>query len=176
MRQTERNVSPKSNEGRNTYVIQHLTDAMLSLLSQKPLEDVSISELIDRAGVGRASFYRNFKSKEDILQKYTDKVTLDFVRTQKIKYDPKKFREYTVTLFEHLERNKGFCLMLLNNDLLYIIGDIFDKYFLERAVTPEDQYRQMFTSGGFFNIFKFWLMGGCRETPGELADMFLHFL
>lgn len=106
MRQTERNVSPRSNEGRNTYVIQHLTDAMLSLLSEKPIEDISISELIDRAGVGRASFYRNFKSKEDVLQKYTDKVTLDFVRTQKIKYDPKRFREYTVTLFEHLERSQ----------------------------------------------------------------------
>lgn len=66
--------------------------------------------------------------------------------------------------------------MLLNNDLLYIIGEIFDKYFLERAVTLEERYKQMFTSGGFFNIFKFWLMGGCRESPGELADMFLHFL
>lgn len=176
MRQTQQNVSPMSNEGRNTYVIQHLTAALLSLLSEKPIGDISVSELIDKAGVGRASFYRNFKSKEDILQKYIDKITMDFVRTQKFKYDTKKFREYTVMLFEHLERNKEFCLTLFNNNLLYIIGDIFDKYFLKNATSHDEQYKRMFISGGFFNIFKFWLMGGCKESPEELADMFLNFM
>lgn len=176
MRQTERNVSPMSNEGRNTYVIQHLTSALLSLLSEKSIGDISVSELIEKAGVGRASFYRNFKSKEDILQKHTDKITMDFVKTQKLKYETKKFREYTIMLFEHLERNKAFCLTLLNNNLLYIIGDVFDKYFLKNATTLDEQYKQMFTSGGFFNIFKFWLMDGCKESPEELADMFLNFM
>ena len=32
MRQTEKNVSPMSNEGRNAYVIEHITDALLKLL------------------------------------------------------------------------------------------------------------------------------------------------
>lgn len=176
MRQNRETVSPMSNEGRNTYVIQHLTDALLSLLSDKPIGDISVSELIYKAGVGRASFYRNFKSKEDILQQYTDKITMDFVRTQKLKYNTKNFREYTITLFEHLERNKDFALMLLNNNLLHIIGDIFNEYFLKNTVTHDEQYKQMFTSGGFFNVFKFWLMGGCKESPEELADMFLNFV
>ena len=92
MRQTGRNVSPMSNEGRNSYVVRQLTSSLLSLLSEKA------------------------------------------------------------------------------------IGDIFDKYFLKNAGTRKEQYRQMFTSGGFFNIFKFWLMGGCRESPKELADMFLNFM
>ena len=54
MRQNAKKVSPMSNEGRNAYVIKHLTDAFLSLLAEKPLEDISISELVDTAGVGRA--------------------------------------------------------------------------------------------------------------------------
>ena len=45
MRQNAKKVSPMSNEGRNAYVIKHLTDAFLSLLAEKPLEDISISEL-----------------------------------------------------------------------------------------------------------------------------------
>ncbi len=176
MRQTGRNVSPMSNEGRNSYVVRQLTSSLLSLLSEKAIVDISVSELIEKAGVGRASFYRNFESKEDILRKYTDKITMEFVKTQRLRYDTKNFREYTVMLFEHLERNKEFCLTLLNNHLLHIIGDIFDKYFLKNAGTRKEQYRQMFTSGGFFNIFKFWLMGGCKESPKELADMFLNFM
>ena len=60
MRQNPQNVSPMSNEGRNAYVIEHLTNAMLKLLRDKPLGEISISELIEEAEVGRASFYRNF--------------------------------------------------------------------------------------------------------------------
>ena len=59
-----------SNEGRNAYVIEHITDALLKLLREKPIEDISISELCELAGIGRASFYRNFNSKEDILRTY----------------------------------------------------------------------------------------------------------
>lgn len=59
-----------SNEGRNAYVIEHLTNALLELLKDKPINDISISELVDKACVGRASFYRNYECKEDILKRY----------------------------------------------------------------------------------------------------------
>ena len=52
MIQTERIVSPMSNEGRNTYVVEHLTNALLELLNEKPIHDISISELVEQAGVG----------------------------------------------------------------------------------------------------------------------------
>ncbi len=68
MEQNEKTVSPMSNEGRNAYVVERLTGALLELLEEKPLADVSVSELCDRAGVGRTSFYRNYQEKEDILR------------------------------------------------------------------------------------------------------------
>ena len=37
MEQTAKTVSPMSNEGRNAYVTEHITAAMLSLLKEKPL-------------------------------------------------------------------------------------------------------------------------------------------
>ena len=70
MRQSDKYVSPMSNEGRNAYVIEHITDALLKLLREKPMEEISIRELCEQAGIGRASFYRNFDSKEDNLRAY----------------------------------------------------------------------------------------------------------
>jgi len=55
MRQTRENVSPMSNDGRNAYVINHLTEALLFLLDKKPIEDISISELVNTAGIYRHS-------------------------------------------------------------------------------------------------------------------------
>src|SRR3712207_8891074 len=42
--------------------------ALLSLLEKKPLGHITISELVARAGVSRNAFYRNYSSKEDILE------------------------------------------------------------------------------------------------------------
>ena len=39
----------------------------MRLLQEKPIGDISISELCDFLGVGRASFYRNFERKDVIL-------------------------------------------------------------------------------------------------------------
>ena len=63
-----------SNEGRNAYVIEHLTDALLTLLRDHSINDVSISQLCECAGVGRASFYRNFENKEDIVRLYINRL------------------------------------------------------------------------------------------------------
>lgn len=45
-----------------------------TLFLYKAIEDISISELCDNAGIGRASFYRNFHSKEDILRAYINQL------------------------------------------------------------------------------------------------------
>ena len=45
MRQNKETVSPMSNEGRNIYVIEHITESLLTLLEDKTIEDISISEL-----------------------------------------------------------------------------------------------------------------------------------
>ena len=61
-----------SNEGRNAYVIEHINEALLGLLKEKSLNEISISEICETAGVGRMSFYRNYESKEDVIKKCND--------------------------------------------------------------------------------------------------------
>ena len=60
MIQKSKSVSPMSNEGRNAYVIKHINEALLGLLKEKSLNEISISEICETAGVGRMSFYRNY--------------------------------------------------------------------------------------------------------------------
>ena len=45
MEQKAKNVSPFSSESRNAYVIGHITEAMLSLLRDKPVHEITVSEL-----------------------------------------------------------------------------------------------------------------------------------
>ncbi|MGT2800801.1 TetR family transcriptional regulator [Streptococcus sp. zg-86] len=71
----KRMISPKSlkNLSQSNTEINQLTresieTALLFLLEKKELKHISISELVKKAGVSRNAFYRNYKSKEEILE------------------------------------------------------------------------------------------------------------
>ena len=49
--------------------VESIIEAMWELLNTKSFENISVSELVERAGVGRVTFYRNFASKEDVLKR-----------------------------------------------------------------------------------------------------------
>ena len=55
-----------NDQEKNTYVKTQLTAALLELLEEKALRDISISEIASAAGVHRVSFYRNYLRGTDI--------------------------------------------------------------------------------------------------------------
>ena len=46
---------------------KQMGDALIELLKEKPISKISIEELTKKADVGRATFFRHFDSKEDLL-------------------------------------------------------------------------------------------------------------
>lgn len=55
---------------KNRYVRTAITEALLDLLAEKELDKITVSEITAKAEVGRVSFYRNYKTKEDILKQH----------------------------------------------------------------------------------------------------------
>ena len=57
--------------------IEYLKQALTELLMEKPFEDISITELCDRAGVNRGSFYYHFVDKYDMVEKFKAEILED---------------------------------------------------------------------------------------------------
>ena len=57
-----------SNQEKNNYVRSQILKTLLEMMKEQDFNGIVISNLTDRACVGRASFYRNFASKEDVLR------------------------------------------------------------------------------------------------------------
>jgi AcrR family transcriptional regulator len=47
--------------------LKPLRDALASLISEKPYDSIVIKEILDRANVGRSTFYMHFRDKDDLL-------------------------------------------------------------------------------------------------------------
>lgn len=168
MEQKAKNVSPFSNESRNAYVVEHLTSSMLALLEEKPIAEISISELCGMAGVGRTSFYRNYQTKEDIVKAYIAHLFQDWV--DKCKKSPNlSVRETVQVVFSHFEANREFYSLLNERGLVYLLKDIILDLC---GFNPEQEMAAAYSSAyvGFFlyGWIDVWFRRGMRDTAEEL--------
>ena len=146
MRQSLKNVSPMSNAGRNAYVIEHITAALLQLLAGKPLENISVSELCGLAGIGRASFYRNFARKEDILRGYIKEI----------------FAEWTGTG----NRNENKALHELLKDVIIELCGPKPEHLKAEA------YARAYVAYTLYGWIEVWFQRGMQETAEEITELF----
>ena len=168
MEQKPKNVSPFSNESRNAYVVEHLTDSMLTLLVEKPVAEITVSELCDMAGVGRTSFYRNYKEKEDIVSAYIKKLFQDWV--DKVKGVPDlPLRETVQIVFSHFEANRDFYSLLNKRGLVYLLKDII----LDLCGFDPDQempaaYASAYVAFFLYGWIEVWFRRGMKDRAEEL--------
>lgn len=161
---------------REALVSEYIMYALLYLIKKKDYKDISITEICEKAGVTRMSFYRNFDSKEDILKKWISSITDSFLAVSGISYKRDSTKEYFTKLFLHMEQHKTVCLALYKSDLIYIVKQQFDRVFLEIHKDEYDEYKSYFLAGGIYNVFLLWMINGCRESPAELANRMDNFL
>jgi len=53
---------------RNQKTIQLLQNALAELIAEKAYDDITIQEILDRANVGRSTFYTHFENKDQLLR------------------------------------------------------------------------------------------------------------
>lgn len=51
-----------------------LYDSLVSLIREKPYDEISVEEILGRANVGRSTFYAHFTSKDDLLERSLERL------------------------------------------------------------------------------------------------------
>ena len=54
---------------KESLFVESVVEGLWGLLEDKSFEKISVSELVERAGIGRVTFYRNFSNKEEVLKR-----------------------------------------------------------------------------------------------------------
>ena len=161
-----------NNEQKNTWVKRQITAALLNLLKEKKLADISVSELTEMAGVGRVSFYRNYQTKEDILREESDRLIQEWGKLYEA--NPESAPETLFpSLFDFYREHRDFYTTLYEAGMSTIMMDTIISTI---QITPELQnleaYMKSFWAYGIYGWMLEWIKRGMQESGSELIGLF----
>ena len=161
-----------NNEQKNTYVKRQITSALLDLLKEKKLADISVSELTEMAGVGRVSFYRNYQTKEDILREESDRLIQEWGKLYEA--NPESAPETLFpSLFDFYREHRDFYTTLYEAGMSTIMMDTIISTI---QITPEmpnlEAYMKSFWAYGIYGWMLEWIKRGMQESGSELIGLF----
>ena len=160
-----------NNAEKNTYVKQQITNTLLKLLEKNNLNDISIKELCDVANVGRASFYRNYESKEDVIRNYSNILIQQWGHEFESNPNSSIFNFFE-SLFTHFEQNKTFYLYLHKINMSQIILDTIKKTMqINSGLSSKEVYGRTWLAYGIYGLIEEWIARGMLESPTQMNQL-----
>ena len=153
--------------------INYIIEAFFLLLKTNNIENISISDICQKAGVSRVTFYRNFKDKIDIINTYFSLMIKQFIIEMgtNTHYDYYHIAYHT---FEMLKKEKENILSLINNNLSYMYQNLLNHHFDKNF--KNDNYGSKLTAyifaGALYNISLYWIKNDCKESIDEIITEF----
>lgn len=160
---------------RNQYIRLCIAKSLLKLMEEKSFEKITITEIVNNANVSRMTFYKYYKSKQEVLSDYMYEIVNDYMEETKARSDIGKFRDYKhiCHCFEFFKQYSPFILTLIHGNMQAIIinalNDYMDTYVL--STSEYTRYELYYYAGGLCNIYMKWIESGLKETPEEIARM-----
>lgn len=166
----------------NQTVKEAIALALLQLMNQKPFAEITISEIVKIAGVGRSSFYRNFDNKEQVLSDYIQTLYHDFFSDKNVMSRMPKnadnTKDFLLPRFKFVKQNRNFFAIVRKHNLLYHVFEQMEPDLI-LLLTGQDEslskyYRSMF-SGSCAGIIRSWIDNNFVETEEEMVNIFTTF-
>lgn len=146
-----------------------LSEALVQLMEEKPFDSITIDEIAAEAGVGRATYFRNFKSKDELLSFKMDMLLKKWYAKHSKNISTADGLKF---LLEFYYSNKDFFIPIYKDEKGAEIMSTLDKKFFPQIYNEENNYQEMFYIGGIYGVFEKWFKCGFNETPEEMIKIF----
>ena len=154
------------------------------MIKEKRFDDITVQNLIDRAGVGRSTFYSHFRDKEDAFEHQWESFNRHLA--EQIKWDKAGTDSFfpVVPFFQHLQESQSFYRGLVRSgkaDAIFKSGVEYLSKNIETALTERFKSRKLtiplpvlshYLAREFFGLLKWWLDAGMPYTPEAMDKMF----
>ena len=164
---------------------ERLGSALVALIQERPIDDVTVQDVLDRASVGRSTFYLHFRDKDDQLLSQLEK----FLETMSTALSTRNERSHRVVpvaeLFAHIGSQKKLYRALADSGRLNDFFDLAQGYFargIEQRLTESKRLsklpqrelgaRASALAGSILSLLRWWLGRGAKESPRAVDELF----
>lgn len=159
------------------FLKECLSDALIRLMRDKEFEKISVKEIADTAGVGRATWFRNYTSKNEAL-------TFKFVQAWNRWSD-----EHAIVVRNRFTLDNAQDFFQFNYEIRHILHivynanmqpSVYDAFY--QVMMPQyganamECYQARFYSYGLFVLLDEWIKRGFKESPDEMVHIFYDFM
>jgi AcrR family transcriptional regulator len=179
-------MNQKKTDRRVERTRQLLRDALVALILEKGYQKITVQDIIDRANVGRSTFYSHYQDKEDLLFSGFDELAYDLdlhMRSPEETGDSQEHLLHSLEFFIHANNNRELYMAMSESgggeQLLEIGRQHMQNHIKAHLVQFPSIGRELplpvitsFLAGSLLTMIMWWLEQDTPYSPQEMDDMF----
>ncbi len=170
-------------------------NAFITLLSKKSYEKITVGEIIEKANVGRATFYSHFETKEFLLKGLCEELFAHIFETEEKGssthnhvFDCDEKTSVFLHLFSHFENNDNNLCKLFTCQSAEIFLKYFSEYLVElirknqgeifdkKPKNVPEEFWVYHVSSTFILTVNWWIKNKMKQSKEEITEYFLSVL
>lgn len=178
----------KRNDRRSRRTRRALGGALVGLMLEKRYDTITVQEIIDRANVGRSTFYAHYLDKEDLLQSQAAEVIVNVGHLTDHTAGGNQIIP-SLELLRHFRESHDLIRALVRGRAIETVLKSMQAQLslhvetrLAISLPPGSQPRVplpvvgQFVSGTLLTLFQWWLEREMPESAEQLNEYFLQFV
>lgn len=164
---------------------QLLGNALVELMFEKRFDAITVQDVLDRANVGRSTFYEHYTDKEDLLMSEITRVILELEGyASTLGHTPGTLLP-GLEFFRHIQQNhrllhafvSGRGVELLTREFQIRLSKMIEQKLLslsggEFASVVPLSVAARFVANAFLTLVQWWFEEGLRHSPEQMDEMF----
>lgn len=162
MNEKQRIALEQANAESKFYTRQAITSALMELIKQNEYSKIKITELVEKAGVSRSAFYRNYGNIDDVLLDKIETVSDVIIR---ICTDDSRANWYAI--FHVAEAHADEIKLIIQAGLDYRILEE-----MNNSLSLDNEYIiRSIWNGIVYNLIIQWILRKSPKSAEEMADI-----
>jgi AcrR family transcriptional regulator len=160
--QKQKETLKRNNAESNFVTRESAQDALFFLMNEQDYEEIRITDIIRKSGISRSAYYRNYKTKDDVLRDSVGDITALVIHTFTTDVE-ENWRRYIRTI----RQNRRKLELLVQAHREWFLLDEFNK--LTDYSTGMD-FSTVIPHGYIYNIIIYWVKCGLPGNDEEVVS------
>jgi AcrR family transcriptional regulator len=166
-----------------------LHEALTSLTREKPYEEIAVQEILDRANVGRSTFYMHFRGKDDLLVSVIHELLGPVDGSGEVPAGAidQRITSFSLHIFEHILHHRRTAAVVRGVKAWAVVHEYLRRILAEQIANDLKRHSRtrqrgagqippellaQYVAATFILVLNWWVESQTRLQPKEVNTLF----